>query len=518
MVTRPAHPAGNASLPGRPEVRRERVLSSPTTETAQTIARNTTLLVTSDIVTKLFLFLYTVFIARYLGTSGFGIIAFALAFTGLFTVFADMGLGLLTTREVARDKSMALRYLSNGLSIKLVLAVVTYGAMVLTINLMDYPHETVVAVYIAGLSVICAAFAEFFNSLFMAFERMKHVAIGRIINAAAVLVGALLVMRLEAGVVGVALVFLVASSAMLVYNVIVFTVRFLVPKLDFEFGFWKALLKEGWPFGFFAILGVIATRIDIIMLSAFKGDHVVGQYEAAVTVAVALQFVPVAVVNSFFPKLSEYSQDKEMLESLSRKMNRVLVVVAVLFTTGMVFFAGRAIPLIYGAEFNESIVLLQILSPYVLLTCLPADGIVLNAVRRQRAKFYASVVMVITNVVLNLIFIPKYGAIAAAGTTILSHVVLRVLYIVMVRMMGLKTFSLDFGLVLIVAGGIGSGYVFGQLLDGLNLFLSIFMCAGTYLAIAYFGFARKEEREFINSSLMRSVSFLRRTPARGKTV
>jgi O-antigen/teichoic acid export membrane protein len=37
--------------------------------------------------------------------------SFALAFTGIFGVFADLGLRQLTVREVARDKSLAGKYL-----------------------------------------------------------------------------------------------------------------------------------------------------------------------------------------------------------------------------------------------------------------------------------------------------------------------------------------------------------------------------------------------------------------------
>jgi len=48
--------------------------------------------------------------ARYLGAAGFGILSFALAFTGIFGVFSDLGLSTLTIREVARDKSLASKY------------------------------------------------------------------------------------------------------------------------------------------------------------------------------------------------------------------------------------------------------------------------------------------------------------------------------------------------------------------------------------------------------------------------
>ncbi|MBM4240703.1 MAG: hypothetical protein FJ150_03435 [Euryarchaeota archaeon] len=50
-------------------------------------------------------FLYVMYTARYLGAGDFGILSLALAFTGIFLVVFDLGLKMLTVREVAREKS-----------------------------------------------------------------------------------------------------------------------------------------------------------------------------------------------------------------------------------------------------------------------------------------------------------------------------------------------------------------------------------------------------------------------------
>jgi len=75
--------------------------------TVQKIAKNTTVLLVAQVASYLLAFLYIMYTARYLGPASFGIISFALAFTGIFAVFSDLGLRPLTIREVARDKSLA---------------------------------------------------------------------------------------------------------------------------------------------------------------------------------------------------------------------------------------------------------------------------------------------------------------------------------------------------------------------------------------------------------------------------
>ena len=81
--------------------------------TVQRIAKNTGVLLISQIIGRVLSFFYIMYTARYLGAEGFGILSFALAFTGIFGVFADLGLSTLTIREVVRDKSSANKYIEN---------------------------------------------------------------------------------------------------------------------------------------------------------------------------------------------------------------------------------------------------------------------------------------------------------------------------------------------------------------------------------------------------------------------
>ena len=108
----------------------------------QTIAKNSSVLLISQVISYVLTFFSTIYIARYLGTDGFGILSFALAFTGMVSIFADMGLNTLVVREVARNKSTTDQFLTNVLVIKTILAVITVLIVILVINLLNYPPET----------------------------------------------------------------------------------------------------------------------------------------------------------------------------------------------------------------------------------------------------------------------------------------------------------------------------------------------------------------------------------------
>ena len=87
--------------------------------TIQTIAKNTGALTLMHIVTMVLGLIFTVSLARCFGDVAFGKYSFALAFTALFAVLMDLGFNQLTIREVARDKTLAKKYMGNILIIKL---------------------------------------------------------------------------------------------------------------------------------------------------------------------------------------------------------------------------------------------------------------------------------------------------------------------------------------------------------------------------------------------------------------
>ena len=70
--------------------------------TVQRIIRNTGVLLASKVVSYILGFFFVMYTARYLGAEGFDVLSFALAFTGVFGVFAGPGLGQLTARVAER--------------------------------------------------------------------------------------------------------------------------------------------------------------------------------------------------------------------------------------------------------------------------------------------------------------------------------------------------------------------------------------------------------------------------------
>jgi len=398
--------------------------------TVQRIAKNSLVLLASNIISKILGFFYVMYIARYLGAEGFGILSFALAFTGIFSVFSDLGFGPLTVREVARDKSLVRKYLGNITVIKIFLVIITFALIAITINLLGYPKQTIKVVYLISLSVVFDSFTIEFFSIFRAFEKMEYQSFGQILSSILMLVGALFAISQRFSVIGFASIYFIVSVFALGYSFAVCTWKFSLPKLELDWNFWKPTIKEALPFFLSAVVDMIAFKIDIIMLSMMKGDMVVGWYSAAYRLIEALMFIPATFAGAIYPVLSNfYVSSQESLKLIYKKSFKYLFIVGLPIAVGTTILAHKIILFIYKSGFTHSIIALQILIwtiPIIFLSYM--FGTMLASVNKQFLALKINFLCMILNITINLILIPRYGYIGASIATVITTLLSFILF------------------------------------------------------------------------------------------
>jgi len=396
--------------------------------TVQRIAKNTAVLLISRITSYVLNFLFFMYTARYLGTEGFGILSFALAFTGIFGIFIDFGLGQLTIREVARDKSLTSKYLVNISAMKVILAVIIFGLIALVINLLGYPEQTIKVVYLLSFSVIFNAFTQVFNSVFQGFEKMEYVSLGQILNSILMLSGVIFAIKQGVGVVGFTSPFLIASIVVLGYSLIVLKWKFVnttlieAPwKIGIDWNFWKSTIKEALPFGLTGIFITIYYYIDTVMLSLMvpNANAVIGWYNAAYRLILVLISIPSLYVTAIYPVMSKFFKSSEKsLKFIFERSIKYMLLISIPIVIGTTLLADRIILLIFGSEYVPSIIALQILIWSFLFASIGGVfGYLLNSINRQATLTKIVGCGMALNIMLNMLFIPNYSYIGASIAT-----------------------------------------------------------------------------------------------------
>jgi len=448
------------------------------------VAKNTIILYLSQIISYGLVFFYTIYIARYLGANGYGILSFALAFSGIFSILADLGLSTLTIREVARDKSLSNKYLGNVLLIKIILSIVTFFVIILFVNLLGYSQQTINVVYFVSLSVILTSLSQIFYSIFQAFEKMEYQSLGQILSSILMFFGVLLVTYFGFDIVGFSLIYLISSVTILIYSFITCILKFSFPIPKYDIEFWKTTIKESLPFGVTGISVMLYINIDSVLLSILQNNEVVGFYNAAYRLVLFLVIIPSTINIAIFPLMSQYHvTSPTSLRIINEKYLKLMLIIGIPIGVGITLLADKIILLIFGIGYTQSIIALQILIWTIVFTFASAASVrLLEATNKQLSLTKITSICVIVNILLNLILIPKFSYIGASIATVLTEIII-------VSSVFIVTNKLGYGIRMKKIGNILLKIIFASIIMGLfiiylkNLNLIILVLLSSFIYI-----------------------------------
>jgi O-antigen/teichoic acid export membrane protein len=455
--------------------------------TARTIAKNSIVLLISQIITFVFSFIITIFTARYLGTEGYGILSLATALTGIVGIIADAGLGTLIIRDVSRDKSMANKYISNTILMKILLSVLAFFSIILITNGVGYSPVVKNVIYIVMLSVVVGAISTIFISIIQANEKMEYISLNTMLNSAVLLVGTLIGVYYQMDLLFFASIYLIANIINFIYIVIVYFWKFSIPKIQIDLSFWSPTLKHALPFGLTGTFATIYVWADTFLLSVMQDNEAVGIYNAAYKLITVLLFIPNVFNASLFPVFSKFFVSSEnSLQLAFEKYFKFMLLISFPLGIGTTLLSNKIILLIFDAQFAASTVVLQILiwsttfiflnSPFTQLLQSTNKQIVLTKI--------TSLCMVI-NIVLNLILIPKYSYLASSVITVITEFLVFVLVLFTIRKSGygFSRLNLEITIKVVIASMIMGAAVL--LLYNLWLPLIVLLAIAIYLVIIY---------------------------------
>lgn len=465
------------------------------------IAKNSCVLLISQIISTGLGFFFVMYMAQYLGAEGFGVISFALAFTGIFGILVDLGLKTLTTREVARNKLLAGKYLGNVTGMNLILALITFCLIVLSINILNYPAQTVKVVYVIALYVIINAFTQNFYSIFQANEKMEYQSLGHSLNSILLLVGTLCIINKGYDVFTFAVLYFYVSFIILIFNFTLCFWKFTKLKIEFDLKFWKQTIKQSLPFGLTSIFTVIYYYIDSIMISIMvpNSNEVVGWYNAAFRLVFVLLLIPTIYVTAIFPIMSTlYNTSKYSLKLLYEKSIKYMIFLGLPIITGVTLLSEKLIILIYGFDFIPSIIALKILIWSFLFASLGAVfGYLFNSINKPIMLTKIVGIGALCNVALNFLFIPLYSYIGASFATDLSRLFIIVIEFILLSKIGFdleKGFLLNISIKSVISSLIMSGIIIS--LYSVNIILVIFISSVSYFVslIVFNGFDKDDSQ------------------------
>lgn len=361
-------------------------------------------------------FFIMIIIARHFGINGYGDFAKVTALVTLFYLLADFGFNAVFLQyEDARVHFKDLFYSRIILSI-LLICLINILAVALPYNPVTnigFSPSVRLGIFIFSMSIITESILYTSSAIFQRNLTYFHFMISSIVG----------------GVVGLGLVGLFALFSLPITYVYVSFVlsgivesvtallltgeRVFPPKLDHLFI--RRLAKETFPITLLMVFNLIYFRIDMILLSALRSTRDVAIYDMAYNVFDFLIALPLFLSNALYPSILTDVKNTRTIPKAKRLVS--LFVASSLFVIVPIWI-GAPLLKIVRTEFIDSVIPLRIL--LISLPIFFGTNILqwlLIALKKQGTLAWIYFFSTIVNILLNVLFIPRYGYIASAIIT-----------------------------------------------------------------------------------------------------
>lgn len=451
--------------------------------TVKRIASNYLWQTLSNISQKILSLIIILFLARKLGVEDFGLYSFAFSFVTTFAIFADFGINLITMREVAKNIEGSKNFLSNALTLKIILSLVSFLGIIILGFVVGLKPGLFFLVVLAGISMLLDNVVGLFKGIFFAFEKLQYEFVISFTNKIVFLIAGFGVILYGFGLNELLIAAVLSSLLSLFVSVHLASKHAILPALSFDYVGLVSVLRLTGLFFLITLLLGLAANLDILFLQYFWSETEVGIYSASMRLVSTLGMIAIIFTNSVQPSMVKfYANKNQSLNTVVWKSVYYLSVVILPICVVTAFMSTDIITLFFGNEFLASASTLSILVfSSIFSFALVVFTNALISVHQEKKLFMQLVIELVALVALDLLLIPTQAqtgaAIAVLGAKIISFIIAYLLMIRYLEKMSLAKIYLKPALAALLMG------VFTMFLAPFGLFVTVPLSFGIYAAI-----------------------------------
>ncbi len=403
-------------------IRRIKSLLLENKTSSQTIVKNAFWLSLSQVGGRAIRAFAIIYVARMLGTSEYGVFSYAIGLAGFFTLFADIGINSVLTRNAAQKPEQARAYFATAFWMKVVLLILTALAVIfIAPSFSNIPGATALMPLVAMI-VVFDNLRDFWSAYFRSQEKMEREAfITMLTNIAIAIfcVGILFYSRTAYAItyayVGSVLVGSLAGFVLL-------REEFVRIVANFKMEYAKEILDAAWATAIIGLLGSFMLSLDVVMLGWLTNSTAIGLYSAAQRIIQVLYMIPTVIASAIFTALSRAValRDEETQKNLMEKSMAILFSVAIPLTIGGIMLGEPLMRAVFGTAYLPATLTFQIFMATILFVfpgTLIGNFILANHKQRDVALYVGTAVLM--NVALDYALIIPFGIAGCAAATLI---------------------------------------------------------------------------------------------------
>jgi PST family polysaccharide transporter len=389
------------------------------------ILRNSAWLVIDKILRLGIGLLVSAWVARYLGPSEFGELAYSIAYLALFQAVGSLGLDGIVVREIAQNRDGAHAVLGTVLSMRAAAGflcwIVAVGGMALVHGLKD--ASTVITAIAGGILLFQTG--DTIDLWFQSQSQSRRTVVAKLIAyflSSALRVGLILI---HAPLIAFAWVLALDALASAIALVVAYRRYPSDENWVRERQVATRLLHESWPFILSGISIMIYMRIDQVMIREMLGARQLGIFAAVLPLATLWQFIPMTLTTSLAPFVARRKAESDLLywNALSRIFKSFAILGwAICIPTALI--APFIVHGLFGSQYSSGS---SVLAVYVFTNLFINMGLAQTLWTLNERRAYINLTNTIAGAAVcvlgNWLAIPRYGIVGVAAVAVFSQAV-----------------------------------------------------------------------------------------------
>ena len=386
------------------------------------VIRNAGWIIAGRIYHMLLAFFVGLITARYLGPSNFGLINYAATYTSFFASFCTLGINSVIVKNFVDHPDEEGETIGSAIILRTVSSVLSVIMMVCITFIVDKGEATThIVVFLCGIGVIFQVM-DTLDYWFQSKLASKYSALATVISYTVVSAYKIWLLATGKGVEWFAIstsidYMVVAIVLLLIYR------KHRGPKFRYSARKAKELFFSSYHFILAGLMVSIYGSTDKFMLKQMLNESEVGFYSTAVSICNTWVFLLTAIIDSLYPVILQSFKDKNLFERKNKQLYAIVFYVSVSVSLLFSFLASPIVNILYGEAYAPAAAPLRIITWYTAFSYL---GVARNAwivsYNKQNYLKYLYIGAAITNILLNALMIPYWGASGAAIASLLTQI------------------------------------------------------------------------------------------------
>jgi len=367
----------------------------------------------------------SIIIARVLGPEGKGVYSLAILLPGLLVTFTNLGINPATVFFVAKNRYPTKEILGNNIILTILisaLAILIGLIIIFFFSNQLFPGVDKEYLLLALCLIPLPLFFDFISHILIGLQKIATYNIVYFLQSLLflILVGVFLLglqFGITAAVLAQVIAYFLAGIALFFFTEKETAGIYLKPN--------KTYLKDASFYGLKVHLGTVISflhyRACLFLINIFLNPSAVGLFSVAVGIAEGMWLISESVGTVLFPKIASET-NPDSLKRFTPLVCRNVLLVALIVAVLLIVFSHWLIVLLYSDSFLESVQPFRILLIGALAVC--GHGVLVNDLMARGKPIlvsYIAGIPLILNIILNVLWVPRWGITGAAWATTVSY-------------------------------------------------------------------------------------------------